>query len=173
LRMRFGANEPELAKKTRDMMLLVDRAIEGVRDVAARLRPAVLDMGVITAIEWLCSQFTLLTAVSCNLQVPEESIELDEAHKLTVFRIVQESLTNVTRHARASNVEITIGRDDADLWLEVRDDGIGFDSTATSTGKTFGLLSMRERAIALGGTVHIVSSSGFGTTVSVRIPLNT
>lgn len=172
LRMRFGADEPALAQKIRDMMALVDRAIQGVRDVAARLRPAVLDMGVISALEWLSGEFTRHTGTPCKLRVPEENIELDEARKVAIFRIVQESLTNVIRHAEAGCVEIIIGWRGGDLWVEVRDNGRGFDPAMHRAGKSFGLLGMRERAIALGGNVDIISAPGQGVVVSVLIPID-
>lgn len=171
LEMRFGALDPALADKTQSMKGLIDRAIQGVRNAAGNLRPSALDMGLIPAIEWLGTEFTSRTAIPCVVEVQQQDIELDETRSVVVFRIVQESLTNIGRYAQASRVDITLGRRADALWLRVRDDGLGFDLAAASQRRSFGLLGMRERAIALGGLVDISSAPGQGTAIEVSIPL--
>jgi signal transduction histidine kinase len=171
LGMRYGTLNPDLLEKLKAMKGLVDCAIQGVRNVAVNLRPAALDMGLVSAIEWLCRDFTERTAVHCVLDIQEENLSLDDTRNVVLFRIVQESLTNITRYAQASRVDVTLGRCCDELWVEVRDDGCGFDPTSTSK-KSFGLLGMRERALALGGQAYINSVLKQGTTIRVTIPIH-
>lgn len=172
LDMRFGSLDPALIEQVLGMKGLVDRAIQGVRNVAVNLRPTALDLGLVPAIEWLCRDFTERTTIPCVLHAPEENIDLDESRAVGVYRIVQESLTNVTRYAQASQVHLTICHRGNDLWVEVRDNGRGFDVGTATKKKPFGLLGMRERALALGGRVDIASALGQGTVIGVTIPID-
>ena len=171
LGMRYGAENPALLDQLSGMKGLLDRAIQGVRDVTVNLRPAALDMGLVPAVEWLCSEFTKRTAVPCRFHAPEENISLDETRNVLVFRIVQESLTNITRYAQAGRVDVTLMRRRHDLWMEVRDNGCGFDVAETRSKKSFGLLGMCERALALGGKIHIGSTPNKGTTIRMTTPI--
>jgi PAS domain S-box-containing protein len=167
-----GGLAPGLAVELQDMKKLVDQAIVGVRNVAANLRPTALDMGLVAAIEWLGAEFSKRTLVPCSISVHTEVIEVDEIRAVVFFRIVQESLTNIARHAQATQVDIhLVSRGDA-LRLEVRDNGRGFLVSSKGNRKTFGLLGMRERSLSLGGTLDINSTPGLGTVVVVLIPLN-
>ena len=170
LRVRFGADNPALMEHARNMTELVDRNIQVVRNVASALRPAALDMGVASALEWLAEQFTQHTGVACALRVAPEAGALEDDCAMVVFRVVQESLTNVARHAQASQVEVSLGRDERAYRLEVRDDGCGFDPQRIRK-KTLGLVGMRERVLMLDGELGIVSAPNCGTTLSVGIPL--
>lgn len=171
MEMRFCGLDPALAEVVLDMKTLVDRAIHGVRGVALNLRPQALDLGLVSAIEWLREEFSKRTDLPCVLHVQDEAIDLDETRSVVVFRIVQESLTNVARYARASRVDIDLCHRGDELQVQVRDDGRGFDVALARTKKSFGLLGMRERANVLGGRLEIHSAIGQGTTVSVVIPL--
>ena len=171
LGMRFGSPAPGLIGEIQGMKALVDRAIFGVRNVATNLRPTALDMGLIPALEWLCNDFSERTAIACIFDATEEPIELDEGRAIVIFRIVQESLTNITRHAQASVVNIALGYNGDELGLEVRDNGLGFAPGAPNKAKSYGLLGMSERAIALGGHLDIVSAPGMGTVIGVSIPI--
>lgn len=171
LRIQFGKRDPLLMEKIKNILVLADKAIQGVRDVTANLRPAALDMGVVPAIAWLCDRFPGHTDTACTLRVVDEPVELDEESTVAVFRIVQESLTNVARYAAANSVEITIGLRGDHVAVEVRDNGKGFDPAAIAAKDSFGLMSMRERAQAVGGKVEITSAPAKGTVVSVRIPI--
>ncbi len=155
----------------RNMSELVDRADQSVRNVAEHLRPASLGLGIISAIKKLTDEFRKHSSVSCVLQVMETPIDLDEDQTVAIFRIVQESLTNVTRHAEASCVEITLSQTADDLIIEVRDNGKGFDYAGAAKKKSFGLLGMRERAAVLGGSIDISSMRQQGTVISVQIPM--
>ena len=171
MRMRFGVQFPELGEHTGNMKVLVDRAIQGVRNVATNLRPAVLDLGLVPALQWLCNEFSERTATVCELRLAQPEMALEETRSVVVFRIVQESLTNIARYAAARHVVVTLDKYLNALVLQVRDDGQGFDIAAASRKKTFGLLGMRERAIALGGSLQIDSVPGQGTVIQVSIPM--
>lgn len=155
----------------RNMSELVDMADQSVRNVAEHLRPASLGLGIISAIKKLTDEFRKHSGVSCVLELMEIPIDLDEDQTVAIFRIVQESLTNVTRHAKASFVEVTLSQSGNDLIVEVRDNGKGFDSVDAAKKKSFGLLGMRERAAVLGGGLDITSGPGQGTVISVHIPM--
>lgn len=170
LRLRFGNDNPALLEKIRSMLELVDRAITSVRNVATNLRPTALDMGVVDSLKWLCNEVSRHTNISCKLHSPEDTYGLDETRAVQVFRIVQESLTNIARHAEATQADIRIERRDDNLWLEIKDNGKGFD-TNNPPKLSFGLLGIRERAIVLGGDIRIMSAIGEGTTISLLIPI--
>ena len=172
VRMRWGAGDVELSERMVAMKALVDRAIVSVRNVATHLRPMVLDAGVVPAIEWLCGEFTTNTKIACVFDAEHPDITLDETLGVVVFRIVQEALTNITRHANASTVRVSIAWRGSDLWVEVRDNGQGFDPAQAQQGRSFGLLGMRERALAINGRIDIVSSPSQGTVVVLTIPIN-
>ncbi|HUW36333.1 MAG TPA: PAS domain-containing protein [Rhodocyclaceae bacterium] len=169
LRLRFGG-DPALQRKAEDMRLLVDRTLDVVRHVASNLRPAALDHGIVPAIEWLAEDFSHRWEMSCEVAVQGKDIALDDTQATAVFRVVQESLTNVARHAQASGVVITLSGDDSGLQLRVQDNGLGFDPAVVRRAHGFGLLGMRERVLALGGSLKIDSASGKGTGVVIDLP---
>ncbi|SDQ84893.1 Histidine kinase-, DNA gyrase B-, and HSP90-like ATPase [Nitrosospira multiformis] len=155
----------------RNMSELVDKADQSVRNVAEHLRPASLELGIISALKKLTDEYRKHSGVSCVLRLMKEPVELDEDQTVAIFRIVQESLTNVTRHAAASHVEIILSQEAGDLLIEVRDNGKGFDATGVVGKKSFGLVGMRERAAVLGGRIDISSMPQQGTVVKVRLPV--
>ena len=171
LRIQFGAHDAELMPKVMDMLILVDKAIQCARDVTTNLHPPALDMGLVSAINWLAGEFTRRTAIPCKVQIQEEPGSLEDAAILTLFRIVQESLTNITRYAKAAAVEINLDKCDQFIIVSIKDDGIGFDCQIMPVMKTYGLMGMKERALAAGGKVEVSSIPGRGTTVLVEIPL--
>lgn len=170
LEMRFCPTVPALAQQAESMRKLVDRTISIVRSVAGQLRPAAMNLGLEAAAEWLVGEFRARTGVACTLSMPAARIPLDEESATTVFRILQESLTNVARHASARHVEVSLQMDAGHLVVQVRDDGRGFEDSTISGRTTFGLMGMRERAIILGGEAHLSSVPGEGTVVTARIP---
>jgi len=173
--LKSGAGENSRNEKIeiirRNMAELVDKADQSVRSVAEHLRPASLGLGIISALKKLTDEFRKHTGVTCVLRLPEEAIDLDEDQTVAIFRIVQESLTNVTRHAEANCVEVSLSQSAGDLIVEVRDNGKGFDSGVAAKKKSFGLIGMRERAAVLGGGIDIVSVPGQGTVVRVHLPI--
>ncbi len=170
LDLRFGDDNPELREKTREMAALVETTIHAVRHLAASLRPAALDRGLPAAIEWLAAEFNRSGLASCRIEAPDGDVGLDDASATALFRIVQEALTNVRRHAGASHVLISLERSASSLRLAVQDDGCGFNVSAARNGAGFGLRSMRERALGLGDVLAIHSSPGSGTRITVELP---
>ena len=169
--IRYGGQVPALLDEINGMKAQVDRAIHGVRHVATSLRPVALDMGLVPAIEWLCHEFGRHGGVVCQLKAPDVAITLDAGRAVVVFRIVQESLTNIRKYAQASQVNVSLASCGNELSVEVRDNGIGFDMAAVAQRGTLGLLGMRERVLALAGRVEVDSQPGQGAVIHVVIPL--
>lgn len=168
----FGKQNPGLPAEVRKMKVLVDQAIVGVRNVASNLRPAALDMGLLPSIEWLGTEFSSRTSIPFTISVQSSNIDINETLAVVLFRIVQESLTNIVRHAQATQVEIELVSHPDALELRVRDNGRGFLMGSQKKGKTFGLLGMHERTHALGGQLSVNSTPGLGTVVRVWVPLD-
>lgn len=163
--------DPYLQEKISDMRTLLANTIGVARHVVSHLRPTALDHGIIPAIEWLAEDFSLRWETPCNLHLDAEDIVLDDARATALFRIVQESLTNIARHAQATEVSISLQRDGTQLEMRVQDDGCGFDHAEVAKQRGFGLRGMRERAIAFNGSMRIHGKPGIGTTLVVAIPL--
>lgn len=147
----------------------VDGLVLSVRSVVAELRPPALDGGLAAALEWLVSDFEQHGGVPCEIDVDDCARLLSSDAAAMIFRIVQESLNNVRRHARADRVSLRLRKSDAECELCVHDNGIGFDLSNRASG--FGVLGMEERALALGGTLTIASEDGQGTEVRLRLSL--
>ena len=149
-------------------------ASRSVRTICSGLRPGVLDdLGLAAAIEWQASEFTARNGVLCEVSVPPIDLHLDGDRATATFRIFQECLTNVIRHAQAKSVRVALCQEDEYILLVVEDDGIGFSETGVSNSLgSLGLLGMKERAQFCGGDVQISSSPGKGTTVTVRVPVD-
>ncbi len=159
-------------QKTRHMPEVVDDIISAVRKIATELRPGVLDdLGLEAAIEWQMHDFEKRTGIKCEFVSNLKDIRFSQDRATAVFRIFQETLTNVARHANATRVNIKLEASRGKLVLEVQDDGIGVTARDLSGAKSLGLLGMRERAVMLDGEVTIVGRRGKGTTVGLRIPL--
>ena len=161
-----------LRAKIGAMTKLIDTTVNSVRRISSELRPSVLDdLGLAAAIEWQAEQFQARTGIVCRCDCPHEEVELTRGQSTAIFRIFQEALTNVLRHARATRVHITLERDEGDIVLSVRDDGRGITEGEKQGRQTLGLLGMRERAHLVGGEVNVAGVEGEGTTVVVRVPL--
>ena len=159
------------AAKLAVMMALIDDLVITVRRIATDLRPGVLDdLGLAAAVEWQAKEFEHRTGIHCALCAKVDDRALDPLVSTAVFRIFQESLTNVARHSRASRVAVTLERLESDLVFEMRDDGIGIAAGDASSARSVGLVGMRERAQLVGGGFAISGASGAGTTVRVRVP---
>jgi PAS domain S-box-containing protein len=159
--------------KINAMLSMLDTAVASVRRISADLRPLVLDdLGLVPAIEWVAQNFTQRTGIPCELLV-DESLELEEPFATGVFRIVQESLVNVGKHARATKVQVGLKAVGSHLVLFVQDDGIGFRPAAPRKPQSLGLVGLRERAMLMRGEVKVESAPGTGTRVEARIPLGT
>lgn len=151
---------------------LVDETIQTMRGVVTRLRPSILDdLGLVAAIEWLADDFCQRTQIDCQFSTNVEKIQLDDQHTLALFRIVQEALTNVARHAHATHVDIRLDVDEASLVLSIQDNGRGLSPDAGSRPGSHGILGMRERALLLHAQFTVESAPGTGTTVRLHMPV--
>ena len=169
--MQYGTQIPGLIDSVDAMKSLVDRAIKGVRNIATVLRPEALNMGLVPAIEWLRDEFLRHNAVRCTVECHGSTDPIDEMRAMLIYRILQESLTNISRYARASEVRILLNFLHHEMDVSITDDGCGFDAGEVMIKKTFGLLGMRERALTLGGDLMVLSRPGRGTTIAVKVPL--
>jgi signal transduction histidine kinase len=137
------------------------------------LRPSVLDdLGLVAAIEWQAQQFQARTGIVCYCDCSLEKVELTEAQSTAVFRILQEALTNVLRHAQATRVDIKISKENDVLALSISDNGKGIPEGETSDQQSLGILGMRERAHLIRGEIDIKGVDGKGTVVIVRVPIS-
>jgi PAS domain S-box-containing protein len=173
VRMTTPQPSAQLAARLDKMDREIDGTIAAMRRIAADLRPLALDdLGLVPALESLVKSFQQRSHVRCELAVSHPDFALRETHATAVFRIVQEALTNVAKHAKANQVEVTIMGGDGDLVVTVRDDGVGFAVDAARKPNSYGLLGLRERAYLLGGHARLTSEPGGGTEVEVRLPLD-
>jgi signal transduction histidine kinase len=141
------------------------------RSVSTSLRPAALDFGLLPALEWLAQDVAQRSRIVCQIDCDSLDLPVRDAQAATIFRVVQESLTNVVRHAQAGQVDITLRHEASQLALCIRDNGRGFDVAATRQQAGFGLLSMRERVLSMGGQMHLDTAPGQGTTIRIHIPV--
>lgn len=159
-----------VSAKVQDLTATVDVAIRDMRKIATALRPAVLDYGGLTdSIRYLAEDFERRTGIACTVLLPEK-LDVGDQLATCLFRICQESLTNVARHAQATAVEIRLVSDAGSLALTVRDNGRGFSTEGAAQTTSLGLLGMRERARMAGGILSLISAPGEGTTVLAWIP---
>ena len=168
-------SEFEVLARLTESIQLINDGVKSVRAICSGLRPGVLDdLGLAAAIEWQASEFASRNGVRCQVSVPPVDLHMDGDRATAAFRIFQECLTNVIRHAQAKSVRVSLCQEDENILLVVEDDGIGFrESDLSNSLGSLGLLGMKERAQFCGGDVQISSSPGKGTTVTVRVPVDT
>lgn len=160
-----------LRDKTRSMAAHIDETIRAVRRIATELRPGVLDnVGLSAALEWQANQFQTQTGIICEVKAGVKETLWDQELNTAFFRIFQEMLTNVIRHAKATKVEVRLTEAGRYVVLEVKDNGRGISESEIHNTKSIGLLGIRERATLLGGTLRIQGERGKGTTLTARIP---
>ncbi len=165
-----GSKE-RLIERINAMSSLVDGAITSMRKTITELRPAVLDsLGLVAAIEWQAEEFQRRTGTRCSFSCQVEGREIDSHRSTAIFRILQESLTNVARHAQASKVSIVLKKESGAIILDVRDNGKGISEEASHKVGSFGILGMKERVLPFGGSIDAQKLPGGGTSVTVRIP---
>ncbi|HKQ85968.1 MAG TPA: PAS domain S-box protein [Candidatus Acidoferrales bacterium] len=168
---RLPKDEKRLVEKSDAALKLVGDLVKSLRRLSAELRPSTLDaLGLVASIEWQAQQFEMHTGIRCQLFLPEKDLVLDKERSTAIFRIFQETLTNVARHAGATTVQTSLVVGDSKIALITHDNGAGFDIAAAERQGSLGLLGMKERAHLLGGDFKISSSQGKGTTVVVHIP---
>ncbi|MBX7246344.1 MAG: MASE1 domain-containing protein [Candidatus Sumerlaeaceae bacterium] len=169
---RLPAQDPKINQKSEELTQLMDEAVQTVRRIATDLRPGILDdLGLVASMHWLVEQFEQRTGVPAEFRGPAEELAIDTDRKTALFRILQEALTNVTRHAHASTVSVTLLQKGRDLELTVTDDGRGGAANALAGTRSLGVVGMKERATLLGGEFDI-SEAQPGTRVMARIPVS-
>jgi two-component system sensor histidine kinase UhpB len=166
-----GPDETLLAEKLVYVDSLVDRTIEAVHRISADLRPSILDLGIVAAIKWQAKEFEKQLGIPCDVSTNKKEIELDSDYATALFRIFQEALTNIGKHAKATRVAVHLARSNRSISLEVADNGRGIAATDRLKPKSFGIRGMEERANALGGRLNVASATDGGTVVSIKIPL--
>jgi signal transduction histidine kinase len=165
-----GDQEP-VSQRSQSILKLLDEAIQSIRRIATELRPGILDdLGLAAAVEWVAEEFQSRTGTKVHVSLPGTDIAIDRERATALFRILQETLTNVARHANATEVSVRLAQEDGMLILEVRDNGKGIREEELSANNSLGILGMRERAVLLGGELIISGVPGLGTTVRVQIP---
>lgn len=168
---RDSSPDQQQAKKRESILKLIDEANQSVRRIASELRPQVLDdLGLVAAVEWAGEEFEARTGIKCHLDLPAEDIVVEQERATALFRILQEALTNIARHANATEADVRLARENNNFILEVHDNGKGMPVDRLSTERSLGILGMRERAALLGGDVVITGIPGAGTRVKAYMP---
>jgi signal transduction histidine kinase len=173
LHARTASMHPRLNEKAAHALNHIDTTIKSVRSIINNLRPPVLDLGLQAAIEWQIQEFRRRSGIACDLTIVTEEFDsnLDEKCATALFRILQESLTNVIRHAKASKVDVVLSKESGWLGMQISDNGIGLRQDQTKRGQTFGLQGIDERIQMLGGELKIESMSGKGTSLTISLPV--
>jgi signal transduction histidine kinase len=160
-----------LQARLQSMSELIDQTVDSVRRIATELRPAILDeVGLVPALEWQLREFQSRTGIACSFEGGLENSDLNDAEATAVFRIFQESLTNIARHAHASQVRVAVEENEQSLCLRIADNGRGIRPAEINRQQSLGLLGMQERALMVGGQVRIDGDSQRGTCVTIRLP---
>ncbi len=161
-----------IREKSRRMVRLVDSTIESVHNIVTELRPSLLDdLGLPAAIEWQADDFQKRSGIRCDASIECGEVVIDKELATTIFRIFQETLTNIARHSKATRCSVTLAENGKELRLEVIDNGVGITDRQIKDPQSFGLIGMRERAHLWGGSVQVTSGATQGTAVTVIVPL--
>lgn len=162
-----------LREKIEGMVELIDVTINDVRRISSELRPRILDdLGIVAAIEWQAQQFKARTGIRCQFDSFIENTDLSQEQATAIFRIFQEALTNILRHAQATIVNIMIEEEEGEFVLEVKDNGRGITEVERTGSRSVGLIGMRERAHLAGGSIKITGVVGKGTVLTLRVPIH-
>lgn len=165
--------DTSIKQKIKELLAMLDGTVKTVRRISSELRPSLLDdLGLVAAMEWQLGEFEKRSGIKTSFTEPDKEIQLADHIKTGLFRIFQESLTNVARHADAQKVKVSFQSAGNDFILRIADDGKGFDKHKVADKKTLGILGMKERTSMIGGTYNIISSPEKGTTVVVTIPMD-
>ena len=167
---RAENEHPKLGERIEAILQHIDATMKSVRAIINNLRPSVLDLGLYAALEWQAEEFQRRSGIACDLVAEDDDLELDDSVSTVLFRIVQEALTNVLRHAKASRVHIELKRRSGDLIMTIADNGVGMQLSQKSEQSSFGLVGIRERLHILGGELNVDSNQS-GTTLTVTLPL--
>lgn len=151
---------------------LIDQSISMIQRITSDLRPRILDdFGLVAAMEWHIKDFQKRAGIECTLKVGTGTYKMEKNRTAAVFRIFQEALTNVARHAQASRVLVSLRKSGGSLLMRVADNGIGIEDAQVTAASSYGIMGIRERAQSLGGQAAISGRKGRGTTLNLEIPL--
>lgn len=171
LNKRVVSTEPGIKEKFTELLEMLDTTVKTVRRIASELRPTLLDdLGLVAAMEWHLEEFEKRSGIAKEFNNSVTEVTIDDSMKIGLFRILQESLTNVARHSQAQKVNVGLEKNNGHIILKITDNGKGFDTSRT-TRKTLGLLGMKERTEMMGGEYQIKSKPGEGTVVEVKVPV--
>jgi signal transduction histidine kinase len=166
------AQEPEVRQRVAAALETVNSAIEASQRIMHNLRPAILEQGLVAALQWMTARFERRTGIEAALRVGEERLELPSGVPLVAYRTAQEALTNVSKHAGATRVDIELSQDSGVLTLEIRDNGRGIAPADLAKERSFGIRGLHERAATVGGWVDLSSAPGAGTSLILTVPLD-
>lgn len=172
LKKKNQNNKKDLMDDLDNILSLIDIIIHRVKTISYQLRPPLLDhFGLYPAIEWQIKEFEESTGIHCKVKLNPENITLDSELSISIFRVLQEALTNIARHSKATKVEVSINKIDSKLTMKIVDNGIGIPEEKISDTKSLGIINIKERISHFQGFVKISGQEGKGTTVFVKIPL--
>ncbi len=172
LNKRFHGTDEKVNQRLKDLLVMLDETVQSVRRISSQLRPSLLDdLGLTAAMEWQLGEFEKRAGIKTSFNAPHDEIPIPEAAKTALFRIFQESLTNVVRHSGAKKLAVSLKEADHSLVMTIADNGKGFDPQKVGDKKTLGILGMKERTEMIGGTYVINSMPGQGTSVIVSVPV--
>ena len=172
LSKKIGGADPPVIEKIKNLNEMLDATVKTVRRISSELRPSLLDdLGLGATIDWHLKEFGKRVGLKTFFIEPEKEMDLADSIKTGMFRIFQESLTNIARHSGAQNVTVSLQHREDFTILSIRDDGKGFEQEKIGNKKTLGILGMKERSAMMGGTYETISLPGQGTAVIVSVPL--
>lgn len=169
--LRTGQRHPHIHARASATVNQIDATIKSVRQIINDLRPNVLDLGLNAAVDWQIAEFRRRTGIQCDLTETHQDIRVSDHCATALFRILQESLSNILRHAQATRVHVTLRVEGDRIWMSVGDNGVGLHPKGRNKTGSFGLVGIEERINILGGTFEIHSDSGTGTTIRVAVPM--
>jgi signal transduction histidine kinase len=172
MKKQFGQSDPRARDKLRDMESMLDEVVLVSKRIAKSLRPAILDQGLNAALEWQAQEFEKHAGIPCRFKTNDEELALEPSQATGVFRVFQEALTNVAKHAGAKQVDVQMFATEKLVTLEVRDDGVGVRKQDLTKPESFGVRGMQERVLHLGGWIDVSGAPGKGTTLMLSIPRN-
>ena len=173
LASKLGKNAKPVQQKVKTMVDHIDATIQTVRRIATELRPGILDsLGLVAAMEWQANEFHNRTGIPCVVTTTLDETIWDQDITTVFFRIYQETLTNIIRHANATRVTVRLDQDNETLIMTVADNGRGISEEEMASSRSLGLVGMRERAMLIGGELTLQGAPGQGTTVTLKVPLN-
>ncbi|HEX7412548.1 MAG TPA: sensor histidine kinase, partial [Bacteroidia bacterium] len=166
-----STTEEKIISKLNEMLNMSDDVIKTIRRISTDLRPAIIDdLGLIPALEWKCHDFEEKAGVACHFVSSVKERKFESHFGINTYRILQETLTNISRHSEAKSVTVSLSENEAELFLEISDDGIGISEETILKSKHLGIVGMKERAALLGGKLIIEGTKNKGTRTKLILP---